>query len=602
MSARVGNIITRNYTDFKGVDFLNAANNIDIRRSPDALNVWKSYAETQSNMIETRPGIVEKMDLLYRKTLYNFWIWDKQTIIAHVGDKLLKVVGFPSEVMEITELSTEMSDNNSQMFYFEGILYIIDTKRYLKYDGEILKEVKEDAYVPTTSVGRSPLGGGKILEDVNVLTGKRKNSFLSNGVSKEYFLDATEIDSVDKVYVNDSLTTEYTVDLVLGKVTFATAPKAPALIGNDNVLIEFTKEVERYKTRISKCTITKPFDNRVFFSGNEDYKNALFHCSLNNPAYISDLDYYECGNDDNAIKTIIVGNNVLWAFKEDNQNKDTIYYLTPTNDTSYGRIYPTKQGNVSIGCYVTGINYKDNLLFLSKNGLEGINGNVVYEQSVSHKSSLIDSKLLSMSNYEFAKFGQYKDYLIIAIDNYMFLGDYRQLFKGTNGTEFEWYVWELPINVSMLKTYNEDLYIGDNKGKIYRFEGKNDLETPIVSYWTTPLDDYGYTNHLKKINKRGAILKVKNMQNGKIKIAGRTNKNTTWDLIKEASTSGFTFENIDFGNTSFETGDNSYIVFRFKRKKIINVALKIYSDELNKPFGLSAITLEAFLSGYVKRS
>ena len=50
------------------------------------------------------------------------------------------------------------------------------------------------------------------------------------------------------------------------------------------------------------------------------------------------------------------------------------------------------------------------------------------------------------------------------------------------------------------------------------------------------------------------------------------------------------------------SGDNTYVVFRVKEKKIIDISLKIYSDELNKPFGLAEINLEAFISGYVKRS
>lgn len=55
--ASIGDIIVRNYSDFRGVDFLNVANKVDIRRSPDALNVWKTYDTTESNIIETRPRL-----------------------------------------------------------------------------------------------------------------------------------------------------------------------------------------------------------------------------------------------------------------------------------------------------------------------------------------------------------------------------------------------------------------------------------------------------------------------------------------------------------------------------------------------------------------
>ena len=431
---------------------------------------------------------------------------------------------------------------------------------------------------------------------------KRRNSFLADGTSTEYVLDATNVDSIDKVYVNDTLVQSgYSVNTTLGKVTFTTAPTAPTIIGKDNVIIEFTKTVTGYADRIENCTVAKVFDNRVFFSGNEDYPNAVFHCKLNNPAYISDLDYYECGSEENPIKSLVVGNNLLWVFKRDSQTKDTIFYLTPTLDTEEGRIYPTSQGNVSVGCLSKAVNYKDNILFFSRGGMEGIRGSINYEQSVTHKSSLIDAKLINMSNYQFLKVAEFNGYLVVAIDNMMFLADYKQTFSGVTGTEYEWYLWKLPINISYIKEYKDMLYVADNEGNVYDFSTTNDDGEIIESYWTTPRDSFGYIQHLKKINKRGAILKIKNMQNSKLKIEEKTNKATEWKQVKEVSGNGFDFTNLDFDNFSFSTGDNTYIVFRIKEKKIIDISLKISSDYLDKPFGLIDINLEAFISGYVKR-
>lgn len=47
--------IKRVYTDFTGVDFLQEASLTCTTRSPDALNVWKNYEDTQGTCIETRP-------------------------------------------------------------------------------------------------------------------------------------------------------------------------------------------------------------------------------------------------------------------------------------------------------------------------------------------------------------------------------------------------------------------------------------------------------------------------------------------------------------------------------------------------------------------
>ncbi len=601
-SSIIGSLVRKTYNNFRGIDLLNPDTSVDITRSPDCLNVWKSYNLSQSNIIQSRPGVKKLINLGYEDEIYSMYIYSIDTAIIHIGNKLIKWVGFPNDNLSIIELYSDMNKSKSIMFSFNNEIYVLDGINYLKFNGTEIINIQDIAYIPTTTISRNPLGGGEIYEDVNLLQSKRKNSFLADGESTEYVLDATNLDSIDKVYVNDILVTNYTTNLTFGKVIFDKAPAKPDLIGSDNILIEFTKHVTGYIDRIKKCTIARVFDNRVFFSGNLDYPNAVFHCSLNNPGYISDLDYYECGSQENPIKALIVGNNILWVLKKEDQTKDTIFYLQPSTDTDYGRIYPTSQGNVSVGCCSTGINYKDNILFFSRNGLEGINGNIAYEQSVSHKSSLIDSKLINMSNYDFCNVTEYNGYLIVAIDNCIFLADNRQTFQGVYGKEFEWYLWEIPISISCLKSYKDNLYFSDSKGNIYTFEGTNDLGKPINAYWTTPRDTFGYMNHLKKINKRGAILKVKNMQNGRIKIAEKTNKKPEWKLIKEASTNGFDYNYIDYANFSYSTGDHSYIVFRIKEKKLIDISLKIYSDNLNKPFGLETINLEAFIGGYVKRS
>lgn len=599
----IRNIVARRYSDFRGIDLLNAETDVDPRRSPDCLNVWKSYNLSQSNIIQTRPGVklvkTFKDEEEDNNIIYSIGKWGNQDGVVHIGDRLIN-----SE--DETVLFSGMAENESVPLPFQYDILVLDGEHYIVTDSQTATDygtAPNDSFIPTTSIGRSPSGGGEIYQDINLLQPKRKNSFVADGTSQDFYLDATFIDSVDSVYVNDTLvpSTNYSVTTSQGKIHFNTAPTAPGVRGQDNVLIEFTKTVSNYASRISNCTIMKVFDNRVFFSGNPDFPNVVFHSALNNATYISDLNYYECGSKDNPIKDMVVGNNILWIFKESSQEKDVIFYLSPTLDVDRGRIYPVSQGNVSIGCYSKAISYKDNILFFSRNGLEGINGNIHYEQSVTHKSSLIDPKLTNMSNYQFVKLGEFGGYLVVAVDDTLFLADYRQLFNGVTGTEFEWYVWRLPVLVSSFLTSENKLYFGDNDGNIYEFDGTNDLGEAFESYWVTPRDTFGYMQHLKKINKRGAILKIKNIQNGRLKIAEKTNKAVQWKLIKEVAGNGFNYTTMDYSNFSYSTTDNTYVVFRVKEKKIIDISLKIYSDMKDKPFGLSEISLEAFISGYVKR-
>jgi hypothetical protein len=623
--ANIGDSMKRIYADFKGIDLLNPAPLVNYSRSPDCLNVWKSYDNSESNIIETRPGYKLVQNFDEGENINGIFIYTRGRLIVHCGTKLyLGSLDGESKTL----LYSGMADEESNMYMFSDNLYINDGTNYLQYDGIEVTPVSEHAYIPTTSIGRRPSGGGTFYEDINLLTPKRKNAFIGDGTSTLYQLDMDDISSVDLVEIEnaDGTTTvvpdtDYTVDLVTGQVTFNSAPPSPSLIGNDNVFITFSNENPENLERIKKCTIATVFDNRIFFSGNPDFPNGVFHSSLNNPAYCSDLDYYECGNNDNEVKALVVGNNVLWVFKRDDQNKDTTFYMRPNLDSNYGRVYPVAQGNVSTGCYSKGFNFKDNIVFFSKQGLELINGSINYEQSLTHASSMIDSKLINDSNYKFLKVCEYKGFMLVAIDNRIYLADSRNMFKGnTGGREFEWYYWEFPVNITSFREVLGTLYFGSDNGAVYVVGGTNDDGQMIEAYWTTPRDYFNNPNHYKKTNKRGAIVRIKNIQNGRIKIATKTNKEADWTLVKEASLNGFSFVTyqdggtFDFANFTFDSLDYSYIVFRLKKKKFIDLQLKFYLDDeteevdgeivhknIDKPFGIALVEIENFLGGYAKR-
>ena len=159
--------------------------------------------------------------------IYSMYIYSRNTALVHIGNKLLKWIGFPSEVTLLETLHENMNEREAVIFYFNEYVYILDGINYLQYDGESVIDLRDIAYIPTTTVSRAPSGGGDPLEDVNLLQPKRRNEFVGDGTSTEYFLDATNIDLVDSVKVNDEPVTDYEVNLILGKITFKTAPAKP---------------------------------------------------------------------------------------------------------------------------------------------------------------------------------------------------------------------------------------------------------------------------------------------------------------------------------------------------------------------------------------
>lgn len=598
--------IRRIYGEFAGVDFSIDKAMVQANRSPDALNVWKNYKDVEGSSIQTRPGI-QLIGKIGIKILGLYAVSDSKAIV-HSGNKLYEWSNFPDEptIGTLTELFTGMNINNRTSFNrFGDYLYINDGTNYLRYDGTSVSNVSDSAFIPTTTIGRNPSGGGEMYQDVNVLSSQRINQFLADGTSTVYVLDAIGITSVDKVEVDDVELdpTDYSVNLTTGTITFNTAPAVPSLSGKDNVYITFTKNVIGYQERIENCKKALIWDDRIFYTGNPAYPNAIFYSELNDPTYVSDLNYSEDGSNDSAIKDIIVGSNVLWVFKEKDQNNANIFYHTKSIDNEQGKVYPRFKGNVETGCSSVAFNFLDDIVYLSKDGLQGIiTTELDSRQVIFPRSHLVNNKLISNTNYFNAQMEEWEGYLLVLVGDEVYLADSRQKASYLSGFEYEWYLWNLSeAQPNLLKKYNNKLYIGGKDGSIYVFDGTNDNGVAIESYWTTPMDNLGSPNHYKTTNKRGGIAKLRTMQNGKVKLSVRTDKMSEFKKVSEKSLQGFNFNNIDFNNFSFTTTNEVFLIFKVKQKKIKEVSLKIYSDEVNKPFGVFSMTLEAFVGGYTKK-
>ena len=563
-----GSLITRNYTDFRGVDFTDRE--VSLHRSPDSLNLWKDYKKL-GKCIETRPDI--ELVATYDNTIYGLFFYsvgNTEMMIVHSGTKLYRVEGDTK-----TELFTGMKPAKSNAFVYNQILYIKDGINYLKYDGKTIGQVV--GYIPTTSISRKPAGGGTVYQDVNMLSAWRKNTFLADGESKDYYLDAMDIDGEAPVVLVNGNTMVYGTDFdyspSTGKITFTVAPPKPLTDGQDNVIITYKKTVTGYADRINKCTLLQVFDNRVFFSGNQDYPNTVWHSSLNDPSYCSDLDYYNEGLDLSPVKSMVAGNNALWVFKEPSQANTTVFYHNPVVDSEYGKIYPSTHSNISTGCIATGINFNDDIAFFSDRGMEAINGDITTEQVVAHRSSMVDSRLLSESSYKDLILEEWEGYLLVIIDNKVYLADSRAMVVNQNHNEYEWFYWELDKNITCTKVHNGVLYLGTAEG-IYTLTNNGYRE--IESYWTTTEDEFNYGQYQKTTNKRGCVI---DMEGSSITVSTKID-NGEFETID-------TYENV-----------KGYVVSRIKKKKWKSIQLKFSS---NKPFSLYGSTLEAYVGGYVKR-
>lgn len=558
----MADIVSRIYSNFRGVDF--RGEEINLVRSPDSLNVWKDYKETES--IRTRPEM--ELHHEFAAKVYGIFFY-KDTMLVHSGNKLYKVVDGVQ-----TQLYTGLRQAVSQAFVYEDKWYFKDGQHYLVYDGETVAPVV--GYVPTTTIARKPMGGGTKYEEVNMLSPRRKNSFLSDGGSFDFFLDVTNIDEdfVPIVTLDGEVVAQdqYTVDYADGKITFTSfAPDAPLTVGQDNIVVEFKKELTEYTDGILKCTLLQVFDNRVFFSGNPDYPNVVWHCSLNDPTYCSDLDYYREGMDEAPVRGMVAGNNALWVFREPSDAHTTVFYHTPTIDEEYGKIYPSSHSSVTTGCIGAAINFNDDIVFFSERGMEGISGDITTEQVVAHRSSMVDRKLTAEAGYKSMLLEEWEGYLMVFIGNKVYLADSRTAFENEGHVEYEWFYWELPLPITCTRVEDGVLYLGTGDG-IFTL---TDTTSPVESYWVTPKDKFKNPHKLKTTNKRGCVAEA----TGDIAVYAKL-EDTDFELVGE-------YKDI-----------TDYFVSRIKRKKFKDIQMKFYSKTR---FSLETVTLECFIGGYVKR-
>ncbi len=550
---------TRIYSGFRGVDF--RGEEVSLRRSPDSLNMWKNYKETDS--IRTRPGM--RLHTKLKAPVYGVFFYNG-AMLVHSGTKLYSVKEGTTE-----EIFDNANERYSDSFVYEGVWYFKDGVNYLQYDGKIIRPV--EGYVPTTSIGRKPSGGGTLYEDVNMLTGRRINTFLADGVSTDYYLDARNIDaSFDPIVkVNNVEVQGFFVDIEAGKISFLEPPEAPETDGQDNVSVEFQKTDPKYRERILGCTLLQVFDNRVFFSGNDAFPNVVWHCSLNDPTYCSDLDYYQEGMDSARITGMVAGNNALWVFREPSDANTTIFYHTPTLDADYGKIYPSCHSSITIGCTGKAVNFNDDIVFFSERGMEGISGDITTEQVAGHRSTLIDRKLTAEAGYSDMVLAEWEGYLLVFIGRKVYLADSRSAFTNGNHVEYEWFYWEMEREVFCACVYEGGLYLGTEDG-VYTLD---DFDASMECHWVTPKDKFEYPNMLKTTNKRGCVAEA------------------TGDIQVEAKT-----ENTDFETIGENTGVTDYFTSRIKRKKFKDIQLRFSSKTR---FSLESVTLECFIGGYIKR-
>ncbi len=615
---------TKRYEKFRGVDFSTDPALIDERRSPYCQNLISDnggYPEKRLGwrILKTYEG--DTINGIFRLVDAG----GNEHLLVHHGETLTH------ETFDVTstDLSTTMNNDKSTCFYHDNTLYILDGANYLSYDGTTLSDVVDNAFVPTTVIGRAPAGGGKLLEGANYLSPWRKNSFVGNGTSTAFYLDAQDVDEENLiVYVNGSLVDaeDYTVDHANGKVTFDAAPSDGD--GVDNVVITFSKTVTGYADTIQKCRFGIWFgageNTRVFLSGNPDYKSWDFHSGLYDPTYFPDTGYTRIGSDASAIMGYLRQYDSLLVIKEDNDQDATMYIRTAelttvetvesdlTTSTETVAVFPIQQGVAGVGAVsrYAFATLRDDPLFLSKEGVftPTLNYGSDAQRSMQNRSYYVDARLTAETNLSQAVGVVWNGYYILCVNGVCFVADSRQKTgKGANeASGYEWYYWtNIPAVVFMES--EDELYFGTADGRLCKLRSDestglkyNDEDDPIDAFWATKQDDDGDFMMYKTMERLGSGVLIKPYSRSSVEISVKTDGGNT-NVLNQKMVDIFDFNNMDFERFTFSTIDAPDVMpFGLSVKKYKTLQIIARNRESNEGFGVYGFVKRFHAVKYVK--
>lgn len=499
-----------------------------------------------------------------------------------------------------TDLGIIVDANPTTFFVSNNTLYIMDGTNLYMWSGSGVIAVVS-GYVPTVFTAAPPSGGGTILEGINYLTGTKIMKFSGNGSATVYQLPELLINSVDSVSVGGvtkTVGTDYTVDLVNGKITFVAFPPT----GVNNVVITWTKTVSGDRQIITNNRYYGGvYYARYWLFGNINHKNTRY-CSGVTMSGISDPSYWPKFTDSDVgeyeITDIVTQYNKQIIFTSGDSSEASAWYSEEqdyTNAvtgaiTAMFPVYPmnSKIGNVAKGQTQVIMN---NPFTIWKGIYQWVSTYILNEKNATWMSKRIQNDLdkVDLTKAITVDWND-KGLYWLCVGKMIWVYNYR--------TD-TWHVLSLPHTPTCFCIVDSKMYFGTDTGQIMKFDetlGTYD-GTVINSEWEMGFYNFG-VEWLRKFLQR-LFVSILPLTQTHIDITYETDRSTVSDtLTAKYALSGF--DTWDFSNFSFETNYNPQpFKFKIRAKKIDYFKLKIVNNGTDGATVLS-ITIPSRVGGEIK--
>lgn len=481
------------------------------------------------------------------------------------------------------------------IFTFNGYLYVMSNGNTVVYEDNFFQ--KKEPYIPLVIAGASPAGGGTTLENINLLTGKRRMTFSSDGESKGYVLPAEAV-KVESIIIDN-------VEQVVGSVgsfnaatktfTFTTAP----IKGVGNIEITYstdTEAAEASRMQIINCPLHEEYngstDTRLFVAG--DGTNRCYYTGVTQSGEATAL-YFPAMNEvavdmsGSAITGLVRHYSKLLVFKKDGTHSISYEPVTLTDGSTVAGFYlrPMNKefGNELLGQVQTVNNYPRSV---TKDGIYEWKITSSYYKDERYANRISDMVRLSLKRASF-------DNIVTCDDDfqknyYVFLNDYEgtllvnryELNKGNT-----WCIYKSSLfkNVRYAMMHGGEM-VFCNDTEAFKFvdgltsdaavEAGGEAQQ-IKAQWESGFMHFGADFRRKYSSE--IYISVLPQSNSQIIVTAETDKRDDY-LKKEIVNDVFEWTNASFSDWTFNTNDRPTINrVRLKVKKFVYYKLIFRIDK-----------------------
>jgi hypothetical protein len=473
-------------------------------------------------------------------------------------------------------------DLEASFFTFDKKVYILCGK-YMSWDGTTLEEV--EGYIPLVFINTPPVGGGVVYDEINMLTGKKHQTFNGNGTAVDFHLAQKNIQSVDKVLVDGEETSDYSVNLSTGVVTFTNAPQQAM----DNVDIYWTlDDGDRHIIEGMKfgTIFGGDIDTRVFLYGNPSCENRTYFSGLEDGK--PSVEYFP------ATAQVDIGPS-NFALTDLTRQYDRLLATTDRPEAYYLTI-GTEQLPVELSDGTTTTRYVPSVATYPLNEIHGNlapgQGQLINNFPVTiDRNSLIQWKATNVRDEKNMEDISQKIRLDLNKMNMRLFKtlDHQsenQLWFGANDTIYIYNYFNQTYSRIKMQDYlrhfadlNNSIYMGTNDGKVMKWGEQFDKfdDTIINAHWEMNFSDFDTAYLRKTMNRLWVIMQPQAKSSADIGFI--TNRNSSASK-KHIQYNLQVLDNVDFTNFSFEMATNPQpFRLKMKAKKFTNLKITIDNTE-----------------------